>query len=131
VQGPIYRFTVQNSGIGPAKISVVRVTVDGVSHRTWASVMTTLTGRDDLKFGSSSLSGRVIQAGERISVVTLTGDAAQLVEDKLPHQDRRTLRVDTRICYCSVFDTCWLTQTAEEPRPVSKCPDFGDQLFAE
>ena len=28
VQGPIYRFNVQNSGIGPTKISAVRVTVE-------------------------------------------------------------------------------------------------------
>jgi hypothetical protein len=139
VEGPMFRFTVLNSGIGPAKIQSVRIRVDGVAHRNWNSLLTALTGEEPgeegFEFGTSTIGGRVIPAGNQVNPLTLIGERAEKVIAALPGREG-TQRVTLEICYCSVYDRCWVTEddpsTADsEPAPVKKCPDYGDEAFLE
>lgn len=138
-EGPMFRFTVLNSGIGPAKIEGVRIRVDGVAQRDWRSVLNALmespdaVGPEGFRFSTSTLGGRVIPAGEQVNPVTLMGPDAEALIASLDREDSDE-RFSLEICYCSVYDQCWLTTdnpaTADaDPRPVRKCPDYGDDEF--
>jgi hypothetical protein len=130
----LFRFTVANSGIGPAKIRSVRIAVDGKPQGRWAEVFQSLIGSSDVRFGSSTLGGRVIRAGEIVNVVTLIGEPAQRLEESLANSADRSGRIGMRICYCSVFDQCWMTKDdgkLSEPESVEECPDFGEEAFLE
>lgn len=132
LEGPLFRFTMLNSGIGPARIAAVRVSVDGKARRTWPEVIEALTGMKDVSFGSSTIGGRVIRSGDVVNAMTLLGEPAQLVMDALADPGESRRRVVIEICYCSVFDECWITadsSTTTEPHPVEQCPDFGDEQF--
>ena len=138
-EGPLFRFTVLNSGIGPARIVAVQITVDGKAQRSWTQTLESLIGPLDASFGSSTLGGRVVRAGETIYPMTLIGEPAQRLEDALSGSADRSRRIGMRICYCSVFDQCWLKEdqaareeaARDEPEPVAKCPDFGEGEFLE
>lgn len=138
-EGPLFRFTVINSGIGPAKIEAVRIRVDGAAQRDWRSVLGLLTGEEfgseGFLFGTSTLGGRVVRAGEQINPVTLLGDKAQALITALDTKGADE-RFSLEICYCSVYDQCWVTKddpstVDDDPAPVKKCPDYGDEGFVE
>jgi hypothetical protein len=131
-EGPLFRFTVLNSGIGPARIASVQITVDGKPQHDWQQVMDALIGPTQASFGSSTVGGRVIRAGETIYPLTLMGESAQRVLDKLAGPADPNDRVVMRICYCSVFDQCWITNTEgarTQPEQVEECADLGDAEF--
>ncbi len=133
-ESPLFRFTILNSGIGPARIRSVRVTIDGEPQEAWETGLRKLTGRDLDGFGSSTISGRVLQAGGVINAVSFWGDDASLVRDSLPRSDGDGNRIRIEVCYCAVYDSCWLTDGEDEaiggePAPVKKCPDFGMNNF--
>jgi hypothetical protein len=133
-EGPLFRFTALNSGIGPARIASVQITVDGKPQQRWAQVIEALTGLSQTTFGSNTLGGRVIRAGETIYPMTLMGEPAQLFLDKLSGPSDPNHRIVTQICYCSVFDQCWITSSdsvRSGPEHVEKCPDLGDAEFLE
>jgi hypothetical protein len=139
IEGPLFRFTVLNSGIGPARIASVQVIVDDKPQLSWAQALESLIGPINTTFGSSTLGGRVIRAGETVYPLTLMGEPAQRLEDALSGSADRSQRIAMRICYCSVFDQCWLKEDQAaredaargEPRSVEKCPDFGKDEFLE
>lgn len=134
VEGPLYRVTVLNSGIGPARIASVQITVDGKPRQRWAQAIEALIGPIHPSFGSSTLGGRVIRAGETIYPITLMGEPAERLTESLSGPADPNRRVVVRICYCSVFDQCWVTSSESqraEPEHVEECPQLGDAEFLE
>jgi hypothetical protein len=102
------------------------------SRSSWAQAIETLMGPSRPTFGSNTLGGRVIRAGETIYPMTLMGEPAQRLLDGLSGPTDPNRRIVMRICYCSVFDQCWITDSANaraEPEHVEKCPDLGDEEF--
>jgi hypothetical protein len=134
LEGPLFRFTVLNSGIGPARVQSVRLRVDGKAQQTWAQALEAITGRTGISFGSSTIGRRVIRAGDLVNAMTLLGEPAQILSDAFADPEDARTRVVIEICYCSVFDECWITadeSSSSEPQPVDQCPDFGDEQFRE
>jgi hypothetical protein len=131
-EGPLFRFSVLNSGIGPARIASVKITVDGKPQRHWTEAIETLIGPSHPSFGSSTLGGRVIRAGETVYPMTLMGEPAQQLLDELSGASDPNRRIVMRVCYCSVFDQCWIADSNSartQPEHVAKCPDLGDAEF--
>jgi len=128
--GSPYRRTVSNVGIGPARIRSFQVRVDGTVRRGWPEVVRALTG--------DSASGRIVYSSLGRGDVLLPGQTLELLT--LPPGATATAfwreaqgdRLSTRICYCSLYDECWLAESgAGEPRPARACPTNAPDEFAQ
>jgi hypothetical protein len=132
-------FGVSNTGIGPARVRAVRVTVDGRPVKVWAEVMRTI-GYDG-RYLQSQISGRVLSPGKEMMVVEVPkGDpAAQKLVDELGDalwSDHAPHKLGFLLCYCSVFDECWLAGTGnlggvrvDDDEEISRCPIAASDKF--
>lgn len=126
--GDELRLLVLNTGIGPARVEAVRVTLDGAPVPQWSEVVAGLGGRAEPGYTHSAINGRVLPAGERLDALVLTESAvAASVQSALE-------RVDVELCYCSVYDECWRlvqdfeTELAREPAATCDgAPDGFEQ----
>jgi hypothetical protein len=138
-QAPALRLAVRNEGVGPARVAEVVMTVngrpvpdfntlidqccapgrlqgkraDGKQHRAQRNGEVTL----------SSVRDRMIRPGEEADVFAwpITADNKAVV-DRLQQGFDSDL-VNIAVCYCSVFDDCWVrTDSGRRPAPVKECP---------
>ena len=118
VPGEPYSRTVANSGIGPALIGAVEMTVDGKTCRSWNEVLGALTGKKIQNIYSSLHHGRVILPAKEINILKVPpGEDAHLVSDQM-----QTDRLVIKICYSSLYGESWLSDSSkEEPQQVSRC----------
>ena len=124
--GGVYSYNVRNVGLGPALVRSFQVRVDGKPRANWGEVAEALLGGDSAaavgrtpnaytSFGH----GTVLLPGARLALLELgPGPAAA------PFHRAAERRMHARICYCSLYDDCWLvdTERADEPQPVRECP---------
>lgn len=114
-----------NSGIGPARIRHFQVTVDGQPVRTWSQMFDALEMSLPEGYVQSQLTGRVLQSGERLEVLTVGGESAVALRGVAE-------RVTWDLCYCSVFDECYTVHNrAMEPASVARCPMPGATSFVQ
>ena len=120
-----FQFVVQNAGIGPARIRDVRVTIDGDPVKTWSDVIRALGGDTlpkGLRYTQSQITGRTLPPGDPMTVFELTdGPTSERINASIG-------RFDMTLCYCSVFDECWVSRYSElrEPEPVAECRAGAD-----
>lgn len=125
-----YSRLVQNVGLGPAVVRSMTVTVDGRYEHSWAAVLRRSLGIDSAALrvlvppGDTTYSTSTVARG----IVILPGASVEMVhvgEPAFAREARRALtnpRVQIRLCYCSVYDDCWVAGGALEPAPVDSCP---------
>lgn len=120
-----FGFSIKNSGIGPARIESVRVSFKSTSVPNWHGLLELLNGKPySQNILTTYLEARVVSANENIDI--LKTDRSKEV-DKLIEQLRD---IEISICYCSVFDDCWITQkNSNKPLPIASCPDYGEESF--
>jgi hypothetical protein len=112
---------VSNSGVGPAIVQSVVVSADGRPLRSWPDAFKVLLDSAVPKYSSSSVSDRVIRAGETVNWFVLPSDV-------LPSDiQTRLARIVIEICYASVYDEHWIVADAHagqhsEWREVKACP---------
>ena len=115
-------LSVENTGIGPALVKSIVVTVDGKRAHNWNEVLTTLLGHaPPSPFSNSTISESALRPGNKVTLIGLPS------EDMPPGFWNAVGRVGLSLCYSSVFGESWLlhkehvgvrTTWAE----VSKCP---------
>lgn len=110
----------ENSGIGPAVVHSIVVSVDNRPRRDWAEVIAAITGKQPDVLENSTAADRAIRAGDH---VTLVGVPAQSLP---PGMWDYIKRVSVRICYSSVFGESWVLEsrqlsTASTWTPVARC----------
>jgi hypothetical protein len=115
-----YARIIQNVGLGPAIIKSFEVRVDDLPVHSWKeaadSLHITLSGR--------GMKSTTIRAG----IVLPTGPLVEVVEYP-DSADARALsglrdRLDTRLCYCSLYGDCWSASGADlEPKATKRCTD--------
>jgi hypothetical protein len=116
---------VTNSGIGPAIVQSVRVSVDARPTRSWPEVFKALLDSPARRYSNSSVGDRVIRAGETVNWFELPSDA-------LPSDiQARLARVVIEICYASVYDEHWIVKDAHAGqhsvwREVKQCPSANE-----
>jgi hypothetical protein len=123
IQGKSLSVVVVNPGIGPAIIKSVSVSVDGQPRTSWSEVLNALVREDrSWNVGRSTISNRIIPAGEAVETVELfDSEAANQVYAELN-------RLNVEICYCSVYDRCWTVAAdfsdgdPRSPQEVAACP---------
>ena len=130
---PDIHFTLANKGVGPAIIRHVSVKVDDQPVRNWQQALEVLLGPGTHHASESDMSGRVLAAGESMTVLAPFGSAGKPLtfDESNPewvkmNKDRE--RVTVEICYCSTLGECWtlraggstpstITETRDCPSP--------------
>lgn len=111
----------ENTGIGPAIVKSMTVTVDGKRVASWKDVLRTLNGAEPVQFGNFSAVGHGLRPGDRLALIDLP------LAD-MPHDFWKSIaRVGVSVCYASVFDEHWIVEAKQLGngvawRDVSACP---------
>jgi hypothetical protein len=120
---------VQNTGVGPARIDSVELFYKGKPMPSAAALIAECCNAKKINFTSSRLRGEVLPAREIIHPVQVTPD--MMGEDVWKALERERAHVVVRICYCSVFDECFVRDTkSRRPVPVRECTPSQAVEFA-
>ena len=100
--GDSFQLRLVNTGIGPAKIGPVRVTLDEEPVFTWKELIRDAYPTGRIKYVQSVVGNRVVPAGDFEVIFALSDEAiSEPVQASLS-------RVAIDLCYCSVYDeTIW------------------------
>ncbi len=120
---------VANNGVGPAMVRNVRVLRDGETVETVDAMFSALP-TEQLDRSWVTLTGRVIAPGELVTPISVDWRASDVETTAIRDLFVEWERWDIEVCYCSVFDRCWIaTVQLQERRPVSACPDPRADVF--
>jgi hypothetical protein len=117
-----------NKGAGPAIVRSIQIFVDGKPQRDWKAVFAALGLHFEHSPPYSTVRGVVISPGDHIDQVLFQS------ADDFNAYVRQVARVDTRLCYCSTLNECWvrdgrvkdLNDTLTE---TNSCPAQGNDEF--
>jgi hypothetical protein len=112
---------IANDGVGPGRIDTLQVFYKGVRQTSFPDLMRTCCEAKGkrLSYGISLVVDNVLPARETTHFIRLTRKANP---DIWPIFDRERMNLDVLICYCSVFEECWISDTrARRPRRVEQC----------
>jgi hypothetical protein len=114
-------LSVENTGIGPAIVRSVVVTLDGKRTHNWNEVLTGLLDHPPAPFSNSTIAESAVRPGIRTTVLGLP------LEDRPPDFWKAVGRVGISICYSSVFEEYWILHDEHVGgrttwQPVSACP---------
>ena len=120
---------VANNGVGPAFIRNVTPLQDGEPVERIDGMFSGMPeGQVDRSW--VTLTGRVIAPGELVTPISAAWPADEVDADNIAALFAEWERWDVEICYCSVFDRCWVaTVQVRDRRPVASCPDPGVDVF--
>lgn len=121
-------WRVDNNGVGPARVERVSLTLDAHPMKHWTDVLIALGFNGKLHLSTSSISGEVIPPSLNretgINVIHINdrdvGAAFKNAVDRF--------RMD--ICYCSVYDDCWIAHWQETKiDAVDRCEEKATDTF--
>lgn len=123
---------VSNNGVGPAIIRDVTLLRDGQPTTAYDDLFAIFP--DDVSTSWSSMNGRIMAAGNVVEPMSIAltelpqGEAQQAFVSEW-------VRWGLRVCYCSVFDRCWLADTESlgerTTPPDGVCPTPETDIFEE
>ena len=134
-----FRLAVQNEGVGPARIAEVVMTVNGKPVPDFNSLIDECCARGllqskraDAKQHRSQRNGDVVLSSIRDRMIR-PGEGADVFSWPITDQNKAVVdrlqtaiesdAVNIAVCYCSVFDDCWVrTDSGRRPAPVKECP---------
>jgi len=136
---PAFRLVVQNQGVGPARIAEVVMTVKAHPVPDFSTLVdqccvpgSVQAERLGKKQYHAVTNGQVIQSTLRDRMIR-PGEAVDAVDWRIAPENQAVINqvkagfasdlVNTSICYCSVFDDCWVrTDQDRKPVKVKQCP---------
>jgi hypothetical protein len=130
-------LSIANAGIGPAKIETLELFWNGKAYRNAVDVLKDCCDyktphsdqlpAEDIPLSTSDVPGTVLRAGDNVSILRYV-----LTPDNTPTWQAlrsQRMKISFRICYCSIFNECWLTeihrfsdQQGLDPPSVKMCP---------
>jgi hypothetical protein len=122
-------LSITNAGVGPAKIETLELFWQGKPYRTSLELLKDCCKYDmshsdqsqvqDRPLSTSAIAGTVLRAGDNVSIVRygLTPNNSATWETLRSQR----LKISFRLCYCSVFNECWVTG----PRTLSDKQDLN------
>jgi hypothetical protein len=108
-------LSLRNTGVGPARIDSFEVFYKDQPVAGISEFFKLCCHSNSPAFATSSVLNEVLPARDDIEFITLP--AAGNSEADWQTLNRERFHVRVRVCYCSVFDECWVRDTAT-PRPV-------------
>lgn len=130
VRGDAAEFTLTftNTGVGPAKVRSLAMTVGGQPVASWEALLERLDQPADSPYGRDFISHRVLAPGESVRVFSTTHPPLVQALQAAIRGEGTVLS----LCYCSIFDECWESRSDAEradPAPVAACPAPGPGQF--
>ena len=121
----------RNVGLGPVLVRSVEVSIDGRPARRWGDVFRAVRGGDSAQANSTVTSdvgpGSVLLPGGTTEVLRVVAPAALVT---LMHEAASRDRLVRRVCYCSLYQDCWLSDSRlREPAPVRACAVDSTRAF--
>jgi len=134
---PEVRLVLTNDGIGPARIETFELWWRGKSMSSPSQLLKACCTPDpghqqgDPAIGLGLASPRILRSGEHVDFLSIDlTDTGREVFRKF-NSERDNIRA--RVCYCSVFDECWLKEGGDSllqkgesrlvhPEHVKTCP---------
>ena len=120
---------VDNNGVGPAKVETVTLSIDGKPMKRWTDVLAELgLHHRSLNVSTSSLSGDVIPPNLNRET---TIEALRINDREVATLFKGAIdRFKMDICYCSVYDECWVAHWQQtKVDSVHRCDATGLTLF--
>ncbi len=124
---------VSNSGVGPALIEQVRMLRNGEPVASLNLYVDRFPSGYDLSW--TSLIGRAIAPGSNVEPLRVDWSRDDISGDQLDAVAAEWSQLDAEICYCSVFDRCWITRglgmgrTMGRAERVKRCERSEVDLF--
>lgn len=121
-------WRVDNNGVGPARVQRVSLTLDGHPMKHWTDVLIALGFKGKLHLSTSSISGEVIPP----SLNRETAIEAIHINDRDVGAAFKNAveRFKMDICYCSVYDDCWIAHWQRNGADaVPRCDGTGLMQF--
>ena len=103
-----FNYGIINSGNGPALVQYAVVRYQGTAIKQW----TDISGLPN--FIQTQMSRRIISPQTTVQPLTATHTRA----DEFLKYDND---ISIELCYCSIYDECWLTDRANLPTAVDEC----------
>jgi hypothetical protein len=122
---PTIALNLQNAGVGPAKIKTFELFWKGKAYPNAKALLEACcTSQQHTPWAVSTTPPKdfVLRAGDsrRFLGFPLTADNVEMWK-QFDHV--RFSELSYRVCYCSVFDECWVTHlTNLQAQPVNQCP---------
>lgn len=120
---------IANSGVGPALIESADFFAGDEKIRSFRRDQISLPDGYDLSW--SAIVGRALAPGETVTPIDMVWPVGTLTTQDIQNisEDAQSWRLE--ICYCSVFERCWMTQKIGRSRakPVNACELQQDDLF--
>ncbi len=115
-------WTVNNNGVGPAKVQSATLTLDGKPMRDWTQVLDALgTDGPPPSMSTSSIGGEVIPPNTNRETTVVPIRVNERSVGKLFKDAAHRFGMD--ICYCSVYDDCWVAHWQQSRvDAVDRCP---------
>jgi hypothetical protein len=121
-----FQLSVENAGIGPAKLQTLELLLDGHPVSTTGELLKRCCAAEipdpsRIHLPFYGLQKTVMRAGEKHPV--LTAASADLPAPLLARFTAAARGIHLRACYCSVFDECWVSDLETlHPRKIETCP---------
>jgi hypothetical protein len=118
-----FTLNATNEGVGPARIVNAEILVDGRPVQTIEELVDACCGKGDYSgFAASSLEGRMVRPGDTVTYIDFRPASANDERLAALTGAGKATRISTRLCYCSVFDDCWVAASHDPtPNPVKTC----------
>jgi len=99
-------WTIDNNGVGPARVQSVTTSVDGKPMRNWDEVIAALGPKKRPSMATTSFAGSVIPPNTNRET---TVAAIRVNDREVAGLFKNAIdRFSMDICYCSVYDDCWV-----------------------
>jgi hypothetical protein len=120
-------WTIDNNGVGPARVQSVELSLDGKPMRNWKEVIAALGASGHANTSTSSFAGAVIPPNTNRET---TIAAIRANDRELAGLFKNAIaRFDMTICYCSVYDDCWIARWQQwRTDAVDRCRTDGVQF---
>jgi hypothetical protein len=115
-----FLWRVDNNGVGPARIETVTLALDGKPMRHWQAFIEALGFKGPQRTSTTSIAGEVIppSLNRETAIEALRVNQRDLAAALRQGSDRFRME----ICYCSVYDDCWIAHWQKtKPDPVATC----------
>ncbi|MEM1087172.1 MAG: hypothetical protein AAGH90_05535 [Pseudomonadota bacterium] len=115
----------ENSGVGPALIESVQIVDDKEYVTSLAPYRAILP--EGFTISWAGLIGRAVAPGSGFDVLRLQWDSDEITRQELNAAAFEWGELDFEICYCSVFQKCWIeTMSITRAQSVETCPKVSE-----
>lgn len=123
-----YTWRIDNDGVGPARIESVTLTLDGKPLMHGKDVFHALYGGAAVQATYSQIYGKVLPPSTNRETTIEAVHIADPAQAKIFFDAQS--RIEMVICYCSVYDDCWIARRQSPAQePVARCDTTGTNQF--